>query len=84
LVTLSGRSYMSRVAGSMLTSAGLSELVTTSKISYEKKIIAMLDERARQKINKKISRLRPKWPEVTKKLVQSMEVEYARILKNET
>jgi len=68
----------------MLTSAGLSELVTTSKISYEKKIIAMLDERARQKITKKISRLRPKWSEVTKKLVQSMEVEYARILKNET
>ncbi len=35
IVTLSGRSYISRMAGSLLTAAGLPELATTSLAAYE-------------------------------------------------
>jgi predicted O-linked N-acetylglucosamine transferase (SPINDLY family) len=39
LLTLSGRSYISRMAGSLLTHVGLPELATTSLAEYERMAI---------------------------------------------
>ena len=41
LLTLSGRTYVSRMAGSLLTSAGLQELVTFSLADYERVAVEM-------------------------------------------
>jgi predicted O-linked N-acetylglucosamine transferase (SPINDLY family) len=45
LLTLSGRTYVSRMAGSLLTSAGLGELVTTSLAQYEEVAVTLASER---------------------------------------
>jgi predicted O-linked N-acetylglucosamine transferase (SPINDLY family) len=42
LVTCSGNSFASRVAGSLLTTIGLPELITENLIDYEKKIIDLI------------------------------------------
>jgi predicted O-linked N-acetylglucosamine transferase (SPINDLY family) len=49
LLTLSGRTYVSRMAGSLLTSAGLQELVTFSAEDYERVGIEMATDRERLK-----------------------------------
>ncbi|WP_028312196.1 tetratricopeptide repeat protein [Derxia gummosa] len=41
LVTRSGRSYISRMAGSLLTAVGLPDLITESEAEYEKLAIAL-------------------------------------------
>ncbi len=45
LLTVSGRTYVSRMAGSLLTSAGQGELVTTSLAQYEDKAVALAGDR---------------------------------------
>ncbi len=44
ILTLSGRTYVSRMAGSLLTSAGLSHLVTHSLEAYERKAIQLAND----------------------------------------
>ncbi len=44
VLTCSGRSFASRMAGSLLNAVGLPELVTTSLADYEKKAIALANE----------------------------------------
>lgn len=46
LLTLSGRTYVSRMAGSLLTSAGLPELVTTTLADYEERAVGLAQDRA--------------------------------------
>ena len=48
IVTLSGRSYVSRMAGSLLHSAGLPELVTFTAQAYEEQAVAYAHDAARQ------------------------------------
>lgn len=47
IVTLSGRSYISRMAGSLLTAVGLPELATTSLAEYEKLAVLLGRQPAR-------------------------------------
>jgi predicted O-linked N-acetylglucosamine transferase (SPINDLY family) len=47
LLTRAGRTYVSRMAGSLLTSAGLHELVTHSPEDYERVAVAMATDRPR-------------------------------------
>ena len=47
IVTLSGRSYISRMAGSLLTAVGLPELATTSLADYEKLAVLLGRQPAR-------------------------------------
>jgi predicted O-linked N-acetylglucosamine transferase (SPINDLY family) len=49
LLTLSGRTYVSRMAGSLLTSAGLHELVTFDLDDYERVGVEMATDRDRLK-----------------------------------
>jgi predicted O-linked N-acetylglucosamine transferase (SPINDLY family) len=46
LLTLSGRTYVARMAGSLLRSAGLSELITYERADYEKMAIYYANNRA--------------------------------------
>lgn len=48
LLTLSGRSYVSRMAGSLLHSVGLPDLVTFSAQAYEEQAVAYARDAARQ------------------------------------
>ena len=82
IVTLSGRSYMSRVAGSMLREAGLPELVTTQRRDYERKVIGLFDPDKRKKIKNKITRRMPKWSETPKKIIKSLEVQLEALLES--
>jgi len=47
IVTLSGRSYISRMAGSLLTAVGLPELATTSLAEYERLAVLLGQQPAR-------------------------------------
>ena len=47
LITLSGRSYISRMAGSLLTAVGLPELATTSLADYERLAVLLGRQPAR-------------------------------------
>jgi predicted O-linked N-acetylglucosamine transferase (SPINDLY family) len=47
ILTLSGRSYISRMAGSLLTAIGLPDLITTSFDDYERQAITLGREPAR-------------------------------------
>lgn len=49
LLTLSGRTYIARMAGSLLRSAGLDELITYERSDYEKKAIFYANNRAELK-----------------------------------
>ncbi len=48
ILTLSGRSYVSRMAGSLLHSVGLGELVTFTAQAYEEQAVAYARDAARQ------------------------------------
>lgn len=41
IVTLSGRSYISRMCGSLLTAVGLPDLITTDLVAYERKAVQL-------------------------------------------
>ena len=47
LLTLTGRSFASRMAGALLTAAGLPELITTSLQDYEAAAVALAQDSAR-------------------------------------
>lgn len=47
LLTLSGRSFASRMAGALLTAAGLPELITYTLADYADKAVALAGERSR-------------------------------------
>ena len=47
IVTLAGRSFASRMAGALLTAAGLPELITGSLTEYEALAVALADDPAR-------------------------------------
>ena len=47
IVTLSGRSYISRMAGSLLTAVGLPELATTTLADYERLAVTLGQQPAR-------------------------------------
>jgi predicted O-linked N-acetylglucosamine transferase (SPINDLY family) len=48
IVTLSGRTYVSRMAGSLLNSAGLEQLIASTPEDYESKAIAFAGDKAMQ------------------------------------
>ena len=41
ILTLSGRTYISRMAGSLLTNVGLPDLITTDMDAYERKAVQL-------------------------------------------
>lgn len=74
LVTLSGRTPVSRMAGSLLHAAGLDELVADSVEGYERTVLTLATQPGRIRTLKAIIRdRRPEWRQVPARIVRSLE-----------
>ena len=74
LVTLSGRTPVSRMAGGLLHAAGLGDLVTTSWDAYENLIVDLArDEARRLMIERRMTDAVATWKQAPARLVRSLE-----------
>ncbi len=74
LVTLAGRTPVSRMAGSLLHAAGLDELVATSWESYEQLALQLATDPARRlAIRDRMRALAPTWTSAPARLMRSLE-----------
>jgi predicted O-linked N-acetylglucosamine transferase (SPINDLY family) len=81
MVTLSGRTSVSRMAGSMLTAAGLTELVTDNLEQYEATISTLAQQpRQLQRLKQALTDGAPQWADAPSRLILSLESELLRRL----
>ena len=74
MVTLSGKTFISRMAGSMLHAAGLAELVANSHLQYEETVLALANDPQRiARLKQKLELESAHWGEAPKRLVASLE-----------
>ena len=74
LVTYSGNTFISRMAGSMLHAAGLDELITDSLMHYETCIVDLVNDTPRLALLKhRMQKTAPQWHAAPQKLIQSLE-----------
>jgi len=74
LVTCSGKTYISRMAGSMLHTAGMPELVTESLASYEQRVVMLCDTpQQRDTLRAQLAQAAPQWQTAPRQLIQSLE-----------
>lgn len=63
VLTMSGRSFASRMAGALLTAAGLPELITEDLHAYEEKAVTLAkDARARKALREKLAQTKDNGP----------------------
>jgi predicted O-linked N-acetylglucosamine transferase (SPINDLY family) len=81
IVTLSGRTPVSRMAGGLLHAAGLDELITTSWESYEALVVQLSeDEAAREAIKARMFEMRNEWSKAPLRFVRSLEQELFQLV----
>jgi predicted O-linked N-acetylglucosamine transferase (SPINDLY family) len=81
MVTLSGQTVVSRMAGSLLTSLGLSELVTRDVAEYESLILKLAQDRSRLlTIHEALVQSAPKRTQATAQLTKSLEYQLLNFL----
>lgn len=82
VLTLSGRSFASRMAGALLTAAGLPELITQNLEDYEERAVALAgDARARKAIRQKLAAAKESGPLFdTPKFTRNLEAAYTRVI----
>lgn len=81
MVTLSGRTMVSRMAGSLLTAAGLEELVTLSLDAYEDTAVELASRPERIAVVKaKIQQRAPEWQAAPARLIRSLEHQLVTLL----
>jgi len=74
LVTLSGRTAVSRMAGGMLHAAGVDELVTTSRRDYEELIVTLVNQPERLRgLRRALAERAPSWQAAPGRLIRSLE-----------
>ncbi len=74
MVTLSGKTFISRMAGSMLSAAGLAELVASSHSQYEEIVLALAEQPKRiAQLKQNLEIASARWGEAPKRLVASLE-----------
>ena len=74
MLTLSGRTFISRMAGSMLRAAGLKELVTQSMAEYEKLLVSIGSDTSKLlSLKQKLELSSANWAQAPRQLVRSME-----------
>jgi len=82
MVTLSGKTFVSRMAGSMLTSVGLADLCTHSLLEYERKISQLVQQPALLSSHKQhLQTVAPNWCNRPLQLVQSLESKLKDLLR---
>ena len=74
LVTRSGRTAVSRMAGGMLHAAGMDELITTNARDYEELIVKLVGEPERLKaLRHALAERAPSWQAAPGRLIRSLE-----------
>lgn len=74
IVTLAGRTPVSRMAGGLLTAAGLSELITTGWDAYESLIVHLAQNNAeRDRIRGRMATLAEGWRSAPARFIRSLE-----------
>lgn len=82
VLTMSGRSFAARMAGALLTAAGLPELITGDPRAYEDRAVALAgDEPARRTLCEKLAQSRSDGPLFdTERFTRNLEDQYARLV----
>lgn len=82
VLTLSGRAFAARMAGALLTAAGLPELITEDLQAYEEKAVALAqDSKAHKALRQKLAQARETSPLFdTTKFTQNLEAQYSQLL----
>lgn len=81
MVTLSGKTFISRMAGSMLSAAGLAELVANSYSQYEEIVLALAAQPKRiAQLKQNLEIASANWGEAPKRLVASLERQLISLL----
>lgn len=76
MITLSGRTLVSRMAGGMLHAAGLDELITTSMDEYENTVVALASQPERiAALKAAIQERIPEWQAAPARLIRSFEAQ---------
>jgi predicted O-linked N-acetylglucosamine transferase (SPINDLY family) len=82
MVTLSGKTFISRMAGSMLHAAGLDELITYSLDDYQHRVVQLVNKKEQLKtLRQRMSHTSTNWIEAPKKLIQSLETHLSDLVK---
>ncbi len=84
VLTLCGRSFASRMAGALLTAAGLPELITDDLDTYENKAVELAqDTRLRKTLRQKLADARENSPLFnTTQFARNLEAHYTRLIAN--
>jgi predicted O-linked N-acetylglucosamine transferase (SPINDLY family) len=81
IVTLSGRTPVSRMAGGLLHAAGLDELIATSWESYETLVVQLTeDAMGREALKTRMRELQPEWRSAPARFVASLEKELFQLV----
>jgi len=82
VLTMSGRSFASRMAGALLTAADLPELITHDLQTYEDKAVALAaDTKARKAMRQKLELARENGPLFdTARFARNLEAHYTRLV----
>lgn len=82
VLTMSGRSFASRMAGALLTAAGLPELITENLAAYEEKAVALAqDAKACKALKQKLAQARESGPLFdTEKFTRNLEAAYQQLV----
>ena len=81
MVTLSGKTFVSRMAASMLHAAGLSELCTSSHAQYERKINQLIRQPVQLKgLKAHLQKASAEWGECPAGLIASLEASFKHLL----
>ena len=84
MVTYSGNTFISRMAGSMLHAAGLDELITANLVAYEARVVALVnDPQSLASLKQRIGKTAPLWQAAPKKLIQSLEKQLSQRVKSQ-
>ena len=76
LVTLSGRTAVSRMAGAMLHAAGMDELITTSAVDYEELVVRLVsDAEALESMRTALAEHASSWADAPARLIRSLEAQ---------
>jgi predicted O-linked N-acetylglucosamine transferase (SPINDLY family) len=85
MVTCSGKTYISRMAGSMLHTAGVPELATHNLEAYEQQVITLChDAEKRTTIRNQLSHASVEWQTAPLKLIQSLEKQLIHMVSSQT
>ena len=85
MVTLSGKTFISRMAGSMLHAAGLAELVANNHLQYEEIVLSLVREPKRiSKLKQKLESESAQWGDAPKRLTASLERQLMTFLTHHT